>query len=473
MIKKINQYFSSLIAQWQQLSSARKLRYLIISLVTLLLIILVIVFLALNISITPAGFYTHRSAGIQIDPNLPTPPDPTSPVADPLLARAQAILAHFDPIQDDLTDSRGFYGDSQYCDFTAISADQPSCQVNLVDFLGDGSLFASHRSTVQLLWARYQYYLATGNRQQLQYLLDDLENLITNVLDNKSYVLENAELDCLLLAELGSSIYLDTPTQEKIARVCLESDPEIHPESAWEYTQFHHVPYTIINFGNAAVPDPERVIPDSARQTVTAQQQISELDQMLTIVSNKGVLAPSAYTQKISDSDKYNFLQRHINGALHYLGALALDNPDSARYLQNEIDYLLLTKEATEWVLTSDAAASADNSCLVGVNLRYYLANYSAADFTSEQLEYILAQFPPLDDTDQCLLVADLLTSDEDFHFVFAYQLHKLLETRMQDDTGDPGHKIVTSSPEGDGYIYFVTPNIFEAGLLSRYHLVR
>jgi hypothetical protein len=477
-MSKLSRSLSSWWSSWQTQPPAKRRRHVSILVGSTLLIALIIVLILKNIIILPDGAFTTRTS--QTATPLITPENITNPTTDPYLARATAILAHFNPEVKALTDSRGFYGDSQWCKLPN-SPTSLDCETNLQDFFGQGDLVAGHRSTVQLIWARYHYYLATGDPQQFQFLLDDINNLVTNVLDSDVYVLQNGDLNCPLIQELTSSPYFDDNVKNQLARICVEAGPEVHPESIWEYTQYPQVPFFIEDFSGAAIADTARVIDDSMRVTYDSPSLQQTFNQMLQVLGNGGIIAPSEYSQRVSDIDKYDFLAREAIGALNYASSLNFTQNTPELYEQDLINYLLLTRETLEWVITNPTLMESPDSCLVNVNLRYYLETLAPDILTPSQLAAIFSRFPALnaDSNPDCLIVADILlpSAQEEIRLAIIDHLNNVFSRSGIDQNDNiPGYFILSNNGnEGDpnGYIYYLVDNIYQAGLLSKYHQLK
>jgi hypothetical protein len=474
-MSKLSQSLSSWWSSWRTQPPAKRRRHVSILIGSTLLVFLIIFLIFNNIIILPEGMFTTRTS--RLTDSFPVPENTIPPETNPYLTYASAILAHFDPEIKTVTDSRGFYGDSQWCN-SQNPQNNLDCQVNLNDLFTDSDPLADHNSIVQLIWARYQYYLATGDPEQLQILLDDLNNLVTNVLDSEVYALQNQNLNCLLMHELALSLYLDDATKTQAARVCIEANPEVHPESAWEYTQYDHPPFFIDDFSGTAIIDDTRVITEEMRTIYDSASLQQTFNQLLQVLGNGGVITPSEYSQRISDTDKNDFLGREAIAALNYLISMEFNRSYPEFYEENFISYLLLTRETLEWVLTNPDLMDNPNSCFVAANLRYYLENLAPDLLTPPQISNISHHFPTFNTSSDltCLLATDMLlpSIQNEIQPYIVSKLNRFISLQDGLAPEDKTFGFFIASNGGDdgsleGYIYPVIDNAYQAGLLSKY----
>lgn len=463
---------SQLSAFWQRLTASPQKQRRLWG-VGLLLVFFVLGFWAWWLWRHPASVYTKPPKKVATERLAQVLPAPSPvPVDSQALQAAALILAHFNPQAGNpgVVDQRGFYGDERYCRNQFSRQGQPVCKAVLHDLVGDYESMASFRSTVQLLWARYRYYLASNNRQQLTQLLLDVDNLVSNVLDSPSYVLQNQDFNCLLMRELYFSPVLDAETKEKARRLCQESHPEMHPESLWEYDQYHHPLYYIDNFLQVAMVDSTRHIPDSERVTYRAASLQQELNQDLLLIANGGVLPATTYA-RISSEDKLMFLRLEANAALDYLAQSEMNQADELRYEQSMVEYLLTSKETLNWLLTTPNAWYSDGACLVGVNIRAYLERFAPDLLSETQLATLRSKLPFVDEASEldCVLAGSILFPQDSN---VTYQLHKRLKSLAASyqpglPLGDFLHQ--SAGDKQPSYYYPTVRNAYYAGLLSEY----
>lgn len=446
-----------------------------------LIAILVIVFLLLfywawYLYRHPSSIYTkppQKVAGERLA-QIKSSPQAVALEQNQALQAAKLILEHFNAkTNPGATDSRGFYGDERHCAADFNRRGLPVCQAVKYDLVGNHDPMASFRSGVQLLWARYRYYLASNDQEQLRQLILDIDNLVANVLDSPSYVLQNQDFNCLLLRELYFSPLLDEESKTKVGRICNESHPEMHPESAWEYDQFHHPLYYIDDFLQVAMIDYSRHLPEESRVNYQLAELQAALNKDLLLVANGGVL-PSAQYARITTADKLMFLRLEANAALDYLAASEINQADSERQQQSLIEYFLVTKETLNWLLTTPNAQYNDGACLVGVNIRAYLEKFAPDLLSSQQLATLRSKLPFVDDASEidCLVAGHLLfPEDNNVRHQFNYRLKQLAGTYS------PGMPVGTYLYQSAGfkqksYYYPTVRNAYLAALLSEYGMI-
>lgn len=455
-------------------TNKRSQRHLLIAI--LAIIFLLLIWWAYYLYRHPSSIYTKPPQKIVSErfDQIKNSPQAVELEKNQALKVAKMILAHFNAkANQGSVDSRGFYGDERLCNADFNRRGLPVCQAVKYDLVGNHEPMASFRSTVQLLWARYRYYLASNDQEQLRQLILDVDNLVNNVLDSPSYVLQNQDFNCLLMRELYFSPLLDEQTKAGVARICNESNPEMHPESAWEYDQFHHPLYYIDDFLQVAMTDKSRHIPDENRTVYQLEDLQAALNKDLLLVANGGVL-PSAQYARITSADKLMFLRLEANAALDYLAASEINQADSERQQQSLIEYFLVTKETLNWLLTTPNAQYNDGACLVGVNIRAYLEKFAPDLLSSQQLATLRSKLPFVDDASEidCLVAGHLLfPEDNNVKHQFNYRLKQLASTYS------PGMPVGIYMYQSAGfkqksYYYPTVINTYLAALLSNYGMI-
>lgn len=460
---------------WQRLKTdKRSQRHLLIAI--LAIIFLLLLWWAYYRHRHPSSIYTKPPQKIDSErlSQIKSSPQAVEVENNQALKAAKIILAHFNAkANQGSVDSRGFYGDERLCAINFNRQNLPVCQAVKHDLVGNYDAMASFRSSVQLLWARYRYYLASNDQEQLRQLILDIDNLVDNVLDSPSYVLQNQDFNCLLMRELYFSPLLDEQTKAGVARICNESHPEMHPESAWEYDQFHHPLYYIDDFLQVAMTDPSRHIPDERRTVYQLEDLQTALNKDLLLIANGGVLPATDYARIIAE-DKLLFLRREANAALDYLAASEINQTDSARHQQNLIEYFLVTKEILNWLLTTPNAQYDDGACLVGVSVRAYVEKFAPDLLNSQQLAVLRSKLPFVDDASEidCLVAGHLLfPEDNNVKHQFNYRLQQLASTyRPNMPVGIYLHQSV--GLKQPNYYYPTVTNAYLAALLSNYGMI-
>ena len=78
----------------------------------------------------------------------------------------------------------------------------------------------SNRSGIPVMWARFNYYLATGDKQELGILRQDINNYADS---NKAKLIQNNSWDCKLMIDLGKSEIFSDEEKNKIEKICFDS----------------------------------------------------------------------------------------------------------------------------------------------------------------------------------------------------------------------------------------------------------
>ncbi|MBQ6154470.1 hypothetical protein IJI99_01150, partial [bacterium] len=183
-------------------------------------------------------FYTHPNKKTsQHTTNQQTTVAHVNPENNQYLQAAKKILDQF----DGHTDHRGFYGASQHCSWT--NGQEPACIVETMDYLDDGQPIASHRQTLPVIWARYQYYHATGDQEQLAKMHTDLENL-WQILNDKTFTLQTNRYNCFLMLDLIQAEDIDYEDRLRARDICRQAEFEYAPGSDLQYDlRLAHLPY--------------------------------------------------------------------------------------------------------------------------------------------------------------------------------------------------------------------------------------
>ena len=306
------------------------------------------------------------------------------------LKEAKAILDQIDKHKD----SRGFYGAAQTCTFDE-NTQEYTCQLETMDYLGDGTQYASHRQSLAVIWARYQYYAATGDKSELDKLKKDLTNMYNLVVDEDdtihNWILQTNRLNCVLMSDLVNSPLLEQEYKDMAYTICNDAEFEYFTDSQIIFDGHNHPLYKIINY--ADYPDEilsdEFIVETDTQHGVdpayitnhTAAQLIQDITDLLTEYAATGSITnkttvDTAYTQR--------FITRELLAAIDQVAKMKLNQERGNTQLaeQNLIDYLILTKETLEWYASGyydQFSIYANDSCLLRSNLEYLFDNYLTA----------------------------------------------------------------------------------------------
>ena len=160
--------------------------------VAVVLIILVAVLVIINFSAGKTGKKNNTAREVWVKKTV----DPAS------LKIAKANLDWADKNKDD----RGLYVMSKMCNFSTPN----ECDQSL----------PSNRSGIPVMWARFNYYLDTGDKQELEILRQDINNYADS---NKAKLIQNNNWDCKLMIDLGKSEIFSDEEKNKIEKICFDS----------------------------------------------------------------------------------------------------------------------------------------------------------------------------------------------------------------------------------------------------------
>lgn len=107
-------------------------------------------------------------------------------------------------------DERGLYQIGKMCDYTKMT----ECQETL----------PSNRSGIPVMWARFNYYLASGDKKELAILKQDIDNYADL---NKAKLIQNNSWNCKLMIDLSKSSFFSVEEKEKIEKICFDSEYEM------------------------------------------------------------------------------------------------------------------------------------------------------------------------------------------------------------------------------------------------------
>lgn len=119
-------------------------------------------------------------------------------------------------------DDRGLYTDVNVCNYESGS-DLWTCTAGA----------QSNRAFLPVIWAEYQYYLATGNENVLAQLKKDIAATSNILVSSDIYVIQNNYYNCLLMSDILTDEKVVFSEEEKNAlqMVCLQSINEIFDQA--------------------------------------------------------------------------------------------------------------------------------------------------------------------------------------------------------------------------------------------------
>lgn len=376
-----------------------------------------------------------------------------SPV-DQKTTLAKNILNHFSAT----TDNNEFYGDYQTCD------QENHCQLNLTDYLSNGTDQAAYRYDLSVAWARYQYYQLTHDPAELALLEQDLQTLVNQVLDHPTWVLQTDTFNCLLMADLVRADELDLTIKNLARRLCATADFERHPDSNVSYDQHQHDLLTFYLNDNAEVnhlpvtplvdqkPDP------ASLENFSPEQLQSAIDSLIRQLAN-GKRTP-LNSRVSSPADQNDFMTREIIAAIDQRAASQILTDQSATAAA-ALHALILTEETLNWFNAQPSNFSDLDICLLKANLSQYLADNPNV-ITTEQFDRILNYGPlTFDDNLLCQIALQSSPNLSAQNAQEIYQIFQNLATVNQQEYGYVG-------PSGNNFIFDVNKNAFLAGLLAK-----
>ena len=396
------------------------------------------------------------------------------------LQEAKAILDRI----DHLTDPRGFYGVAQLCE---RSNNQFSCRLYTRDALGDGVQYAPHRQTIAVVLARWLYYLATQDEDQLSRMKKDLTNLHSLLAVDSKWLLQTNRFNCTLMADLIFDERLEEEYRQMAKDICLQADFEFYPESIVATNQNLHLPYklsstALTDEGDENEPwlewetpvenDWEKAgDPNSEVYAWNGEALVNNISLMLTALAEHTPLNLEA----VDDFAAERFITRELYAAMDNLARYHVSmnsgatDAQAAPYL---LDWLMLTKETLEWYLGSTTAVKnyADNdTCLIQQNVSHFMQAFMP-DFTAAQRAEVLDQLVNLggDEIDKlspgCMIARESFVDESTAPGVI---MQAIADYNNTDFTQDWSEGIVTSH-DGEHYLFPLETNALLAGLLSK-----
>lgn len=284
---------------------------------------------------------------------------------------AKAILDQFTAHQS----SEGFYGDYQICE-----SEGQNCQPLTWQYEDDESpATASYRYDIPVIWARFKYYQATHDQEQLTLMKQDLVNLVSQILDSQERVLQTDSYNCAMMKEITSSNLVDAETKNLASRVCLEASFEYFPNSDIAIDQHNHDLLVIYmegkpNYDHLPIipvpgekPDSEDLVTFDKK---TVAENINEnLNSLLRGERQKYGGVKALYQEK--------FMKRELLSAIDqwFASDLAKMRNEASLSARAELDSLLLTRETLAWFNNNPATFADIDICLLKNNLSLLIGN--------------------------------------------------------------------------------------------------
>ena len=92
----------------------------------------------------------------------------------------------------------------------------------------------SWRWSIPVIWARFKYYQATDDQEELMRLQSDLRNMVNNVINSDERFLQTSSYNCAMMKEIANSSLINDEIRSLAAKVCFLADYEsqamINPE---------------------------------------------------------------------------------------------------------------------------------------------------------------------------------------------------------------------------------------------------
>ncbi len=298
-------------------------------------------------------------------------------ITDPYLKEAKDILNHFSAH----TDQYGFYGLMQECQ---KNQNKYQCQVKTEKMFGveEGEERAAWRDGLKVIWARFNYYQATNDSEELARLEQDIDNLITKVVDNPSTILQSGDFTCLYLAPIIESSDVSQKTRDQAKRLCLESTIEYAPTSNLAFSQYQRPIVVVTGYSG----DDENLpivgtmfdkYPVEMVRVYTKDEVIEQINRNLNQISQNRDYKAFSYRTPITDQPK--FFHREVAAAIDLIFKmnLALKENKIDAYNLAEIEYLLLIEELFSWYMANMLELDDDNICLFSQAINHYFSNYN------------------------------------------------------------------------------------------------
>lgn len=338
------------------------------------LIIILITFFSLSIII----FFIWRQTTGQPTP-LTSDSTKKSTITDPYLKEAKDILNHFSAH----TDQYGFYGLMQECQ---KNQNKYECQVKKEKIFGhfdyqEGEERAAWRDGLKVIWARFNYYQATNDQEELTRLEQDIDNLITKVVDNPSTVLQSGDFTCLYLAPIIESSDVSQKARDQAKRLCLESTIEYAPLSSVIFSQYPRQKVIVTGYSGddenlpilGTVSD---TIPEEMITIYTKEEITSQINANLAKMDAWGPYDSFSFLMPMKEQPK--FFQREAAAAVDQIFKMQLAKKEGNTELYNltEIEYLLLIDELFSWYMINILELEHEGICLFYQALNYYFNHY-------------------------------------------------------------------------------------------------
>ena len=380
------------------------------------------------------------------------------------VTQAKAILDQLDAH----TDSRGFYGEAQWC--TRTEPGKFDCELETLDYSHAGRPEASFRRSIAVAWARYMYWKHTGDSEQLRKMEADLKNLYDLAIAGDEYTLQTDSYNCLLMGDIALDENVSYESRYYARSICYDADFENHPESLLTYDiSLNRIPYKQIDKYNndrysteaVVVSDYDRVLQENEIKINDFNEVKSELLAMLVEYGQEN--STDTIDTKVGVVEAGLFQRRELLAALDKLAELTLMTQDDEKNVTDEeisnalMEYLLLTKETFSWyaLYGADAFEPEDN-CLLYYNVRAFL------DFMNIEERSVLSRIDKNNNEPYCMLTAYSFESapvDKENLFNFIYDVN------LNYSADDWAAGIFTNYKDEE-FIWHVYPNALIAGML-------
>ncbi|MBQ6154772.1 hypothetical protein IJI99_02745 [bacterium] len=330
------------------------------------------------------------------------------------LRQASRIMAHL----DHFISKDGYGGFAYDCSRTGSGVEACSqSQATVLD-----------RAFLGVIWGRYQYYRATGDKNQLSALKRDIYTMYAN-LDTTQVVeaLRANRFNCLLMKDLTQAPEIDSSYRQFAQEICHKSQFEFYPGSILTYDQHWHSIYSLREDEGAKNLDepgiyvdkqkmarsldaaqiqqnartsgtngiPEAVYPNQ-RLYIKAEDVVADLRSQLTAYAQTGKLNQDIVYDWQAVSP---FLTRELIAAADQAVAVSIPTDNEILTEQHELDYLLLLRETFNWIVSATQHEQLDlqnltdfNRCFMSENLTYFFDHY-APDFDARDRQTILNTF--------------------------------------------------------------------------------
>lgn len=309
---------------------------------------------------------------------------------DKYLLEAEKILTHLDSQKDDYAFYGGvrqcYYNNNKKCNW--IFSNNITTLIDSKD-LDKISKYSTQRNTLPIIWARFQYYKKTGDEEQLQKIYQDID-ILMKVIDDEWLNLQTDSFNCLLMKEIIESDLIQADYQKKAQKICNENIFEVHPQSLIFYNQNRRQPliftdvydYVSVNYPSdyayVRLDENKKVVDKEKFAIFDLIELKSDIQRLIVKIASDGELDESE-KKNVFFEKRESFIIRENFAVIDRLAAMQINKNQGNDELkqENELDYLILLKEALSYYLFSKENYESVGRCLLFENIEYYNNEYS------------------------------------------------------------------------------------------------